>query len=316
MLSFSKYDEIKNVCTNFIQHQYFGAKSLQVPRSSPIILLKKLILLGKRVLPFTPEKRISASVTVEAALVLPLFLFFSAALLAPIRWLDRQRMAQMTTEYFCEKMSQYAYVRECWGDETADDILGIDADEFSGAAAGLWLQGEMNQIAPGVRIKRADVPDEDGNICFETEYQEKIPYFSSVRSDIRIHTAAKRRCWTGLKGKLKAGDEENSTDTEEEFMVYVGAGMGRYHFDKNCHYISNEYEDLSANQAKERKLTPCSICAKDCDAGDTVYITVSGEHYHKTKNCRAMISYVREVPLRDVEHLGACSYCSGKQKVR
>lgn len=307
MLSFSQKE---NFCKSFSTH--INAKSLQVPCSLPFLILNRLCLLRKRVLPFTSAKSLTASMTVEAALVLPIFVFFAVALLLPLHWFDRQRKVQAETEYFCEKFSQYSYIRECLGDEIPEEMLGIETDEFSGAAAGVWLGGRIGKLADEVRIKRSDVPDENGDICFEAEYREKIPYFSAVRSKIYVQAAAKRRCWVGLRGKLKVEEEGNNGDTGEQ-MVYVGAGMGRYHLSRNCHYISNEYESVRVKQLEGKRIPPCSVCAKDCQENDVVYVTVSGEHYHKTKSCRSMISYVREVPLSEVRHLGACSYCSGKR---
>lgn len=41
----------------------------------------------------------------------------------------------------------------------------------------------------------------------------------------------------------------------------------------------------------------------------TVYIMPNGSSYHTRMDCSSVVSYVREVPLREVKHLGACSYC-------
>lgn len=303
MLSFSEKSYM-------VWNKYRGSKSLQVPCSPLLMILKYYFSLGKRVLPFTSVEN-AASITVETALVLPIFLFLSLAILAPISWLDRQRKVQMTMESFSEKLSQYAYIKECWGEDIPDEILGINSEEFSGSAAKIWLIGKLEKTAGDVTVKKADVPDEDAHVCFEVEYREKIPYFSAVKSKIYVRAAVKKRCWTGVKGKLKM-KEKTGEEGEMEKMVYVGAGMGRYHLNRNCHYISNEYKSVRLNQIDRKRITPCSICAKDCKEEDEVYITSSGRHYHKIKSCRAMTSYVREVPLREVEHIGACSYCSGK----
>ena len=76
-------------------------KSLQVP-CSPLFYISKSYLPGKRVLPFISQKRtrkrFEGSITVEAAVVLPLFVFFGLAVLAPMRWLDTQRQIQTTMD--------------------------------------------------------------------------------------------------------------------------------------------------------------------------------------------------------------------------
>lgn len=36
----------------------------------------------------------------------------------------------------------------------------------------------------------------------------------------------------------------------------------------------------------------------------------SGTAYHRSEHCKAIIAYAKEVKLKDVSHLGPCSYCS------
>ena len=226
---------------------------------------------GKRVLPFTSKTRLKASMTVEAALVLPLFVFVVMALWTPVRMLDTQRQKQTSLERNCEELSLYAY---------------LDKDSW-------------------------DLED----VELVTVYREKVPFFPGTLPAISLETASKRRKWIGYPGKLtgKSGDDPNGE--EGEVMVYVGKEMGRYHPDRNCHYISNTYEAVSVEEAMGmrdadgHRFTACGSCASQIQEHGTVYVTPAGRHYHGSLECSAMMSYVRKVPLLEVEHLGACSYC-------
>lgn len=304
-------------------------KSLQVPGNFPLYMYR-LSMPGKRVLPFaSPRAVCEASLTVEAALSLSLFLLMAAALIQPMVWLDRQRKVQTVTEALCGDLSQYAYIEKFLkGEEEVLEELEKGEEKDSGAggafgeaAAGLWLLGKIQEAAGEVhslKIQKAQVPDEKGMICFELEYRERIPFFSLSGRGITMTAAARRRAWIGLNGKLgrALGDQ---WEEEEDIIVYVGAGMGRYHWYRDCHYISNQYESVSAGQisalrnASGRKYKACSSCAAGGKAEGKVYITPQGEHYHTTADCRAMAAYVQAVPLREVEYLGACSYCSRKR---
>lgn len=314
MLSLASEQKRNRTFLNCITHHCFRTKSLQVPCFPPNTIFCCEYQSKKRVLPFTFEMNFSASMTVEAALVLPMFLFLAYALLLPIRWIDTQRKVQMITEYFCEDLSQYAYIAERWNDKFSEKDFGLDPQIFSDGAAGLFLKGKVGGYADDVTINVSRVPDEENHICFEVTYTEKIPYFSVLSKGVSMNAAARRRCWTGLDGKLKENGD-NAISESEETMVYVGAGMGRYHLSAECHYISNQYECIPLSQiaAKRtsggKKLTACSACAGDCKSGDMVYVTSEGTHYHKVTTCNAMVSYVRKVPLSEVEHLGCCSYC-------
>lgn len=215
--------------------------------------------------------------TVEAAIVLPLFIFCVIAVLSPLEWLDAHRKMQTEAEQVCEKMSLYAY------------MLG-------------------NQV---------EIADEEGNIIWNMEHREKIPFFHSLIKETTISVSAKRRGWIGLNGKLKSRNEnfKINENEEEEEMVYVGMGMTRYHPYRDCHYLHNEYQEIPLEQAQlmkkddGRRLSACASCAKKMNVGSIVYVTEYGRHYHSSKKCKAMVTYVRKVPLSKVSHLGECSAC-------
>lgn len=258
--------------------------SLQV-LCSPLLNTSRTNHPGKRVLPFTSEDtvKLQASMTLEAALILPAFCFFMIALLTPMKALDAQRKLQSEMEHSCEEISLYLYGMEV---EDLSNVHGMD---------------------------------EQGNIEQKTMYEEEIPFFSNLVPGISLEVASKRRGWIGIPGKLKefgTGNLENGENDSEE-MVYVGKNMGRFHRDRTCHYISNEYQAVSRKTAETMRdadghiFTACSSCGKNGTWGETVYVTSGGRHYHSRMDCQAMISYVRKVPISEVRHLGACSYCGG-----
>lgn len=80
--------------------------------------------------------------------------------------------------------------------------------------------------------------------------------------------AVKRRSWIGIPGKLKGdGTSQDGDGDEQTEMVYVGAGIGRYHLFRDCHYISNEYMTVTRSEAENGKVpgekrTPCAVCGK------------------------------------------------------
>ncbi len=297
MLFFAGFNKMNKRC-----HSYRSKMSLQVHYP----------LLARRAHPCTSS--LPASMTVEAALVLPLTLFFFLALLQPVTWLDRQRKVQTAMERIGEEISQYGILAEAV--ENGDKELPAFCTD---AAAALWIRGRIGQYADHVTVKKADVYRENGEIEFVVEYQEEIPVFEAVLGKQTETVAVKRRSWIGIPGKLKGDGAYRDSDGDEQTeMVYVGAGMGRYHLFRDCHYISNEYMPVTRSEAENgkapgEKRTPCAVCGKKGDSLETVYITTAGEHYHYDKNCRSMMSYVREVPKGEAEHLGLCSYCERKK---
>ena len=86
--------------------------------------------------------RIRGSLTLEAALVFPLFVFLCVILLIPMRMMDRQRQIQAAVETVGEEISQYAYSawllgkgREGQMDESRDELAPDGMKDIFGFAA-------------------------------------------------------------------------------------------------------------------------------------------------------------------------------------
>jgi len=292
-------------------------KSLQVP-CSPLFYTSKSYLPGKRVLPFTShedmKRKFDGSITVEAALVLPLFVFFGLAVLVPMRWLDTQRQIQTISERFGEDLSQYAYIIE-----SGNQLSESDQQQgpcFSDAAAGLWLYGRVQPYADSVRIIKSEVPDEQGNIWLEVKYQEKIPFFPEIIRGATMYVAVKRRGWIGLGGKLTCQMEREVGGNLEQQMVYVTPDGTRYHRYRDCYHLMNVCKAVSIQEVdhlrnKDGKIYyTCSLCAQGQNIKNTVYITTWGTRFHNDRSCAAMSTYFRKVPLIDVIEWGECSDCA------
>lgn len=341
IISFSIMIQFIIIFFHFIMNprQNKNAESLQVPVLFPSVIVGLFRKTGKRVLPFISQKTrgagcqraamlSEASMTLETALCFPLFLYFSVALLQPVIWLDRQRRVQAETEIFCERLSEICYLKgldeeirpDSRESDTAEE-MPAELELLAEVSAALWLKGRVQKHAEGAVIRKVQVPDDENNVVLILSYEETVPFFPAVSGKISMGAAARRRSFTGIFGKLGSKGEDSGNGDEEglkEVMVYVGASMGRYHWSRDCHYISNQYQAVSASEAEHlrnnvgKRYVPCSRCGKNPGSG-TVYITPSGEHYHTRKSCTAMVSYVRSMPLSEVEHLGACSYCERRK---
>ena len=108
-----------------------------------------------------------ASMTAEAAIALPLAIFFFLALLQPVSWLDRQRKVQTCTERIGEEISQYGLLMDTDPEEENSGLPAFCTD----AAAALWIRGRVGQYADHVLVKQAEVYGENGDITFEVEYR-------------------------------------------------------------------------------------------------------------------------------------------------
>lgn len=266
----------------------------------------------------------SGSLTIEAALGLTIFMFTVICLIIPMKMLDTQRQVQTVLEAASRQMSQFAYIRYrlSQGDQ---DIKNQDqeipeeiASLFTGTAASVYLSSKIKEAAGEKKIEKLDFTrlhiSEDGEkIDLEVHYRLRLPFSIFSLDSVPAVSGSYRRGWIGSEGgRSKDGGSENDT---EDKTVYVGSSMGRYHWSKNCHYISNNIISVSGEDIKDYKsisgthYKKCSRCGGGSSGQTSVYVMPNGEYYHSSKDCSSIAYYVREVPLSEVEYLGECSYC-------
>lgn len=271
--------------------------------------------------------RIRGSLTLEAALVFPLFVFLCVILLIPMRMMNWQRQIQAAVETVGEEISQYAYSawllgkeREGQMDESRDELAPDGMKDIFGFAA----QAGIEAMVLG-RIDKKWVRDvsfmrtaiENDMVHIVMTYRMPLP-FSVFRIDsIKAEAVCVRRLWTGAEGNRKGNLLPGEDEMEE--MVYVGRNSTRYHRNRNCHYLFNDLKRVQAGEMdglrnqEGKRYYPCPSC-KAADSKGPFFIMPWGTRYHSTGQCGAIRAYVQTVPLSEVEHLGECSYCGRGSK--
>lgn len=279
----------------------------------------------------TKKIEVEASLTIEAALGLTVFIFTVIMLLMPMKMLDTQRQVQMVLESASREISQYAYIlyRKSEGEADLADLterengaLPETSALFTKAAAAIYLKGKIEAATGKGRVGEMDfsgtsISENGEEIDLRVEYRLRLPFSIFSLKSVPAASRSLRRGWIGSEGGR--GELNRDGQTGEDTIVYVGATMGRYHLSKSCHYLSNDITGVSFDAIGEVKngsgshYQPCSVCGKGAVAGSNVYVMPNGKYYHSRRDCSSIGYYVREVPLREVEYLGACSYC-GKGK--
>lgn len=281
----------------------------------------------------------SASLTLEAALVVPIFLFFLYLLILPMRMMDTARRMQEICEEVCRDAAEGSYLLTLKsdtsgdesrndgevdsaanpGDETAKNARTIQSYLKGNALGGLAVSLARHEIEDpylmNLQALRSHGWGDDQMITLTVDYDYRLPF--SVLGPRSIHQTvrASRRAWVG-----SSANQENASHKEnEEEWVYVGAGSTRYHRSLRCHYLSNDLTAVSFHQVAEKrnangeKYHACPRCAGSSASG-TVYIMPSGRAYHTDPNCSAICSHARAVKKSTVESLGPCHYCYGTMR--
>ncbi len=270
---------------------------------------------NRALLPASQRRRLLGSLSVEAALVLSLFLFSCVCLTAPMKLLDQQRRIQGALERVGEDLSQYAYVKYVLDQGEAE--LDLKEDVVSLLALGYVRQQVMTQVdqekIQGVSFSESRILEDD-KISLVMNYRMKLPLSIFGISTIPVRAVSVRRAWIGADGGRHGAGTDGSE--EEDEIVYVGKNPTRYHVTPQCHYLSNDLRAVGIGQVDSLrnesggKYYACARCGGDKNVS-TVYIMPNGSSYHTSSQCSAITAYVRAVKKSQVSYLGACSYCGG-----
>ena len=277
-----------------------------------------------------------ASLTVEAALALPIFLYFVLAFLYFIQIFTVQEQIQAAITKMGLKLSKAAYVVQDFPSvEEAMyvdlSIFGLDidlgladwAEEYSSQGI---LKSYSQEYLDTNYINRSCIKGGYGGISFEgsnlfaedemidihVTYQVEFPVRIFLIPEMRMDQRVRVRSWTGYH--VEAAYQIESDD-EKESTVFVTETGSVYHKSDSCSHIKLSVTSVQGIPSALRneqgaKYYPCEICCKGTtNPFGVYYITSDGTRYHRKRDCSAIKRNVREIPFSEVGGRTPCKRC-------
>ena len=259
---------------------------------------------------------LNASLTLEAACVLPLFLF---AIIMVFYFMKAVAVAGDVAEGMQEAgktMAVYGYARKTLGEEPATELLtgGFTAVYAKQRIAEKMKEnplgkGIVKNKDNGISFMRSSFFRENEMIDLVATYQLEFPIpFFSIRN-LDILQRVRVRAWTGRC----AGNAGESEEANEE-QVYITTNGTVYHKERECTHIRLSIQMVDSQRLKTLrnksggKYYPC----EECGGGEgDIYITDTGDRYHCSVNCSGLKRGVIAVPISQVETWTPCSRCGG-----
>ncbi|MBB2184692.1 pilus assembly protein [Lachnospiraceae bacterium MD1] len=282
-----------------------------------------------------------ASLTVEAALVTPIFLFFILAFLYFIQIFLIQEQIQAGLTRMGLDLSKTAYIYDDFMD--VEDALGFDQTlfgeeleiglhEFAGSVVSdgvLKLYAmkylDIDQINrsciyegyDGISFMGSQLMDQDGCIDIIVRYKVRLPIKIITIKDMQLIQRVKLRSWTGYKVASAYSTSSEESSSEDDPIVYITETGRVYHKSKTCtHILLSVQSTIGIPDALRNdnggKYYPCESCCTGKE-GDfaTYYITSDGTRYHSRRNCSRIKRSVQEIPLSKVGGRPPCKRCGG-----
>lgn len=237
----------------------------------------------------------------EAALVLPVFLFAALSIL----FINKLILYEEEVQWALTRTAREASVEYA--------VLGKEA-----VMNQAYLTGKMNlyleEDAPLVSMLRSRFDPETDEMDLIADYQAIIPFpiVSSKRFYFteQIHT----RAFTGVMTRLDGGDENG------DVIVYITKTGKVYHRTLSCTYLTLsisqvKYGDLEYLRSEGgAKYYACESCchSRTFVADENVFVCNYGNRFHSYRTCKNIKRSIQEIKLSEAGSRLPCSKC-GKE---
>lgn len=265
---------------------------------------------------------LQGSMTVEAAIVLPLFLFFFLNLLWIMEIYNLQSTLQMALRECGNEICIYAHAYDRLVDEEEDS--GLEALLENISFSYLFVKGYVEDYAGAEFLENAPVTGgKDGLIYADSSILQKddvVDLVVSYRAEPFISIAGFTRAFFYVRYYARAWTGYDVTAPKEggdEISVYVAENAKVWHWDKECSHIRLDIR-VCEFDALDKLRNTYGECYKECElcvAGqsDSVYITPDGNRYHYSGICRGLRRTIYIMTLSRAEELyRECSRCESR----
>lgn len=267
------------------------------------------------------EKKISwrilqkGSMTVEAALLMPIFFFAVLNLLSIADIIRVHSNIQAAMTETAKEMAVYGYVYDKVANEEIEKlVLSILNKEIAKKKVRDYAGREYldNSVvkngSEGLWFIKTDIMYQDDMIDLTVRYRVRPIFHIASWNDIFMINRCRMHAWTGYDTTPRVPSGE-----ENKRIVYVAEYGEVYHTTKSCPHLrlSIEAIDREALAAHRNiygeKFTRCEKCGKEKEKA-TLYITDMGNKYHTTLSCSGLKRTIREIEQSQTQ-LPPCKKC-------
>lgn len=270
--------------------------------------------------------------TVEAALVLPIFLFAMLSIAFMIEVVRLQIHVGCAAGQVSKELAGYGYTYLKIKDKLSDGKQQLQDKGTEGkwkinneliSIPGLFLaQNKIKEFAGedylnksmivnganGLSLLGSDILEDGQWVNLKVSYEVQLPFSIIPNFKIKVTQYASSHAWVGNV------NIDNSNEDSE--IVYMTEHGRKYHVSKNCKYLNIKVHSVSEGEIDRcrnkngGKYYPCHRCM-GASAG-CYFITDYGTSYHTKKNCTAISRNIIEKKLSDVKGVVDCCKGCGK----
>lgn len=256
------------------------------------------------------QNNLMAGMTVEAAVVLPVFLLFFLNLASLIEMMRLHNNLQFALWETGNKTTVYTCAAES---EETDSLLSVFyiKNQMIVTLGREYLEQSplMNGMAE-IKVVTNSSTSEDDVLDVTVSY--RVAPLSGLIGfpSFRMSNCYYAHLWNGY---------EIPETSEENQIVYVTENGTVYHPDRNCTHLTLSIEKAEAADIETmrnqwgRKYGPCERCARG-ERPENIFITREGECYHYSAECAGLKRTVYAMPLAEIQGRYQCCSRCGKER--
>lgn len=265
--------------------------------------------------------------TVEAALVLPLFIFCLCNILWMLDIIRLQCVMFAAVRETGTKLCEYAYYLEnasASAEEAGADTTGLPeglpslilSETYVRSDVQSYLGEDYLQQSPlrgdSISFLQSSILNGDDLISIVADYRVE-PFIPVIApSSFGLQTRFVGHAWNGYG--LADSSDNNGDAAEDDTIVYITPSGTVYHTSADCTYLRPHVRSTSGSDIDNQRSSngSCYYPCESCHPGrmGTVYYTTDGNRYHASSACSKIKRTIQSVHLSEVQgSRHACSKC-------
>lgn len=267
------------------------------------------------------------SLTVEAALAVPIFVFSIVVFLFLFKVMLLQLQLQTGLIQAARELSQNAYITSC--DKNKED------EYISESALGAYWEETSEKLQVYTYVKKyfaaenrfenilkrnisyqmSSINSEQHDIKLIARYNINIsvPFFNLV--DLPVQQLVKTKEFIGTSNLLICESKEGASEGEEDY-VYVTENGIVYHRSLDCSHLKLSITQCKLSEVVNKRNTSggkykrCEKCSNTCQEASIVYICEDGDAYHINFECSGLKRTINRIKLSEVkDKMRGCHKC-------
>lgn len=242
-------------------------------------------------------KNNKGSLTVEAALAVPVFFFVVLAFLYLLQWQQVYEQIEYGLVETARESSQFAYMAD---------------EDTNTTGSSLYLQVLFGQYCQldNVSLSDSTYLDVDDEIKVVAGYDFVLPIPILPIKPISMKQQIVTRGFTGRS--MSGEDDDNRTGD----IVYVTETGKVYHTNRMCTHLQLKIQSVNMASVENMRnnsggtYKACERCVEQrVDGGVSVYVADYGDRYHMRRNCSGLKRTIYEKTLEQVKGMPKCKKC-------